>query len=211
MSTEVNLAAFEYIVSKIDDGFLFEKLGQDLCCLIVGIDFVPVGGVKDRGIDGLEHVQEQLGDGKTVYQFSIEADPRQKVLKTCKALTANKIETSRLYYVTNQIVKDKDTIEEEAYTAHKVTVIIRDLNWLRGNVAKSESTIRVYGNFVGNHAHIIQSAPQNLEVSDFVNDPRVFVFLRQQFDQMGDDGKLREMLVDSLILFALEGTDPDMN
>jgi hypothetical protein len=35
------------------------------------------------------------------------------------------------------------------------------------------------------------------------------VFLRQQLDSKDEDASLRELLVDSLILYGLEGTDPD--
>src|SRR5262249_38273267 len=50
---------------------------------------------------------------------------------------------------------------------------------------------------------------QELLVTDFVKDPRVFVFLRQQLDSHGADQKLDELLVDSLIVYVLEGTDPE--
>lgn len=209
MTTSVDLSTFDYVVSKITDGFLFERLGQDLTCQLVGINFTPVGGVGDRGIDGLEHTVEQQGDGMTIYQFSIEADPRGKVLKTAKKLKENGFNVQRLFYVTNRQVGDQDLLAEEVYLEHQISLVCRDIAWLRGNVARSEATIRIYGEFVRNYAHVHAQAPQNLEVADFVNDPRVFVFLRQQFDIRNQDEKLRELLVDSLILFALEGTDPD--
>jgi hypothetical protein len=209
MKTSVDLSTFDYVVSKINDGFLFERLAQDLTCQLVGIDFTPVGGVKDRGIDGLEHTLEQNGDGMTIYQFSIEADPRSKVLKTAKTLKKNGFSVQRLFYVTNRQVEGQDLLAEEVYKEHQISLIIRDIAWLRGNVSKNEATIRIYGEFVRNYAHIHAKVPQNLELTDYVNDPRVFVFLRQQFDVRNQDEQLRELLVDSLILFALEGTDPE--
>lgn len=49
----VDPQAFEYSMSLIDDGFVFERFAQDLLCQIIGVGFVPIGGVHDRGIDGL--------------------------------------------------------------------------------------------------------------------------------------------------------------
>jgi len=46
--------AFEFSLSKIEDGNIFEKFVQDLLCQILGTQFNPIGGKKDKGIDGLE-------------------------------------------------------------------------------------------------------------------------------------------------------------
>ena len=37
----------------------------------------------------------------------------------------------------------------------------------------------------------------------------MYVFLSQQFDVKSDDFKLDDLLADTLIIYALEGTDPD--
>jgi len=207
--SQVDLQAFEYIVGKVTDGFLFEKFAQDLLCQIIGIGFVPLGGVKDRGIDGLDHTWSQKSDPKTIYQISIQATPRAKILATAKTLSQNQIPVQRLFYVTNREVPDQDKLIEEIYTKHKIQLTCKDIAWLRGNVAQSESTIRIYSDFVANNAHQYSAAPPNLIVQDFVKDPRIFVFLRQQFELRDEGENLRDLLVDSLLLYGLEGTDPD--
>ena len=205
----VDLQAFDYVVSKVTDGFLFEKFAQDLLCQIVGIDFAPLGGVKDRGLDGIDHTWQQGSDDKTIYQISIEADPRAKVLRTVKKLKENGFKFTRLCYVTNREVREPDKLMEEVWTKEQVVLQLRDIAWLRGNVAKSEGTLKVYADFVRNHAHSLPQQSSNLLVTDFASDPRVFVFLRQQLDSKTEGTSLRDLLVDSLILFGLEGTDPD--
>lgn len=205
----VNPEAFEFLLSQIKDGFVFERFAQDLLCEIIGIDFVPLGGVHDRGIDGLDHTFTQKSEPSTVYQISIQDDVRSKLKKTFKALAKNKIVCNRLIYVTSGLVDDKDIIIEELYKEYKTSVIIRDSQWLRGNINHSEGTLRIYTDFVERYTHQFNRPGEELIVSDFVRDPRIFVFLRQQLDSFGADEKLNELLVDSLILYALEGTDPD--
>jgi hypothetical protein len=206
---KVNTEAFDFLLSQIKDGFIFEKLTQNLLCEIIGKDFLPVGGVKDRGIDGLDHTSEQSDDPATIYQMSIQSDARAKIRNTLRALKSNSINCNRLFYVTTQHVRDQDKLMEEMYKEFSVNVAIRDGAWLRGNINYSEGTLRIYADFVENNTHVFNRPGSQVQVKDFSGDPRVFVFLRQQLDLKGADEKLDELLVDSLILFALEGTDPD--
>ncbi len=208
-SENIDLQAFDYIIGKVTDGVLFEKFAQALLCQIIGVDFVPLGGVKDRGLDGLDHTWQQKNDPRTVYQISIEADPRSKILRTLKKLKENTIPVQRLSYVTNREIRDQDKLMEEVYQKETVILQCRDIAWLRGNVPRSEATLRVYADFVRNNAHQRPLSGPSLIVTDFAADPRVFVFLRQQLDSKSDDSNLRDLLVDSLILYGLEGTDPD--
>jgi len=207
--TSVNPTAFEYVISKVKDGSLFEKFAQDLLCQIQGIEFTPLGGVHDRAIDGLEHCVYPKADKSTIYQISIEQDPRQKLLKTLKALESNKIECGRLFYVTNKNVEQQDVLEDELYKLHKVTVRCRDAAWLRGNINKNEGTIRTYLTFLESHCHEFEEPGKTQIITDFTRDPRIFVFLRQQWEEYGNRIRLDELLTDSLILYSLEGTDPD--
>lgn len=170
---------------------------------------MPMGGVHDRAIDGLDHTFTQKDDPATIYQISIQADAKSKLKGTLKALAKNGIACNRLLYVTNQVVEDKDLVIESLYKEFKTNVVIRDAQWLRGNINHSEGTVRIYGAFIEAHTHQFNRPGQELLVNDFVKDPRVFVFLRQQLDSHGADHKLDELLVDSLILYSLEGTNPD--
>jgi len=205
----INPDAFEYVLSKITDGFLFERFAQDLLCQILGTEFIPLGGVKDRGIDGLDHCSELKNDSKTVYQMSIEQNPKAKLEKTLKALRDNEIKCERLFYVTNRPVTEQDLLEEELYATYGVVVRCRDAAWLRGNVNKNEGTIRTYLTFIESYYHEFTEPGKSIVVTDFAGDPRIFVFLRQQWEEYGHEVRLDDLLTDSLIIFSLEGTDPD--
>jgi hypothetical protein len=43
---------FDYVIEKIDDGFIFEAFGYEFLAAVLGYDFIPTGGTKDRGVDG---------------------------------------------------------------------------------------------------------------------------------------------------------------
>lgn len=205
----VSLKAFEYVIAKINDGFLFEKFAQDLLCQILGVEFIPLGGVHDRAMDGLEHSSKLKDEERTIYQISIEQNPKQKLIRTLTALKDNNIECSRLFYVTNKTVEQQDILEEELYKLFKVVVRCRDAAWLRGNINKNEGTTRTYLTFLESHHHEFGESGKTQIVADFTSDPRIFVFLRQQWEEYGSRIRLDDLLTDSLILYSLEGTDPD--
>ena len=205
----VNPEAFEFALSKITDGFVFERFAQDLLCQIIGVEFVPVGRVHDRAIDGLEHCSGLKLDGKTIYQISIEASPKTKIERTLTSLKDNKIACERFFYVTNRIVDSQDLLEEECYAKYGVVTRCRDAAWLRGNVNKTEGAVRTYLTFIDSHVHEFTKPGTDVIVTDFARDPRIFVFLRQQLHHYGHHARLDELLTDSLALLALEGTDPE--
>jgi hypothetical protein len=67
----VDPTSFEFAVSKIDDGFIFERFIQEYLSQVLGYDFVPAGGIKDRGIDELDHIFYAQKYERNIYQMSI--------------------------------------------------------------------------------------------------------------------------------------------
>jgi hypothetical protein len=202
--------AFEIVLGKITDGAMFERFAQDLLCHIKGLDFTPLGGQHDRGLDGLEHCLEARGVARTIYQISIEADPQAKLRKTLAVLAKNGIDCARLFYVTNRRVGKQDELEDSLYADFGVATKCHDVGWLRGNVNANEGTLRVYLTFVEAHYHQFRDPGSTPILADFDTDPRLFVFLRQQWEGSGGSARLDHILTDTLILLALEGTDPDL-
>jgi hypothetical protein len=201
--------AFEYALGQVRDGRLFERFAQDLLSQLNGESFTPVGGVHDGGIDGLEHCLIPGGSGRTIYQMSVEADAETKIAKTLKRLNEEKIDCARFFYVTNRRVPDQDGLEERIFNRFGVTVKCRDVLWLAGRVNTSEGTLRTYLSFIETHFHQFAQPGASPILGDFETDPRLFVFLRQQWESSAANSRLDQVLTDSLILFALEGTDPD--
>ena len=67
----------EIALDKVE-GFAFERFAQDFLSVLEGRSFVPVGGVKDGGADGLY----DCGDERKFYQFTRQENHRDKIRKT---------------------------------------------------------------------------------------------------------------------------------
>ncbi len=206
---ELDIEAFKYAVSKIDDGFIFEEFGQNFLSAVLGYNFNPVGGTKDKGIDGLQHVFHREGNDRYIYQFSTEINHIDKIEKTIDKLRENSKSFNRFFYVTNRDIKNIDLIIDQLYEKHKKQFNIFDLKWFSSNCLHSEKTINAYNIFVQSYFHEFNKPGKSNIVSNLDNDSRLYVFLRQQFDSKRGDLKLDEILTDTLIYFSLESTDPD--
>jgi len=211
--TAINPKSFEFAMKQITDGNVFECFIQDLLCQIEGVDFHPTGGLKDKGKDGFNNKGLFHSDQKKkeMYQISIDKGYAHKIERTIKTLIENKIDFNCLTYVTNQRIKNPDEIMKSIHATYNKIIIIRDLVWLRGHINKSEATIRLYGTFIDSYLHNFVTETTIPQYNDFVSDPRIFVFLRQQWESHGHEETLDQLITDSLILFSLEGTDPDQN
>jgi hypothetical protein len=71
MSKNIHPDLSEIALDKVE-GFAFERFAQDFLSALEGRNFVPCGGVKDGGADGLY----ECGNGRIFYQFTRE-DKRQ--------------------------------------------------------------------------------------------------------------------------------------
>ena len=201
--------ACEFALSKIDDGFIFEQFANQFLSSVLGYKFIPVGGLKDRGIDGLEHLFHRDGYERYIYQLSIEKNCEGKLKKTLDTLKKNKIKFTSLYYVTNQIFPNKDLAIDSLFEEYKKPLIIYDLKWFSSHINDSQATLNVYHTFVTSYLHEFSQPGKSYVIGDLVSDPRLFVFLRQQWDANHKKLKLDEILADTLILYSLEGTDPE--
>lgn len=209
MTKGVDLNIFRAALSKIDDGNVFENFAKQFLSNILGYDFIPVGGVKDRGIDGLESILKRKDQERSIYQISIQKTYEDKIRESIRKLVRNNIALDRFYYVTNQDVKNKDLIQDEMYEEFQLPTTIYDINWFAVNVNSKISTVNTYKTFIDTYLHEFEKPGKSYVVSDLVGDPRLFVFLRQQWDSQKDVNNIDEILCDTLILYALENTDPD--
>lgn len=201
--------AFEFALQKIDDGFVFEKFVHGYLGSVLGHLFMPVGGIHDHGIDGLEHIFHRDNLTRYVYQASIEKDPPSKLRKTLAVLAKNNIEYDALYFTTNQVFANKDKAIDELFEKWKKPIHIYDLKWLSSHVNDNQNTLNHFQVFVESYLHDFSQPGHTFVVADLVEDPRLFVFLRQQWETYRKDLDLAAILTDTLVLYALEGTDPN--
>ncbi|MBI5675050.1 MAG: hypothetical protein HZC48_04340 [Nitrospirae bacterium] len=164
--TGIDVKAFEYVMGKIDDGNLFERFASEYLSQILSYNFNPVGGLKDRGIDGLEHRFTRNGFNRYIYQTSIEKNCFNKLEQTIEKLLNNKIEFDRIIFVTNQVFPNKDNAIDVLYEKYQKGVQIYDLPWLSSKINHSEGTIRVFHVFVDSHMHQFSKPGKSYEISN---------------------------------------------
>lgn len=205
----INQDAFEYAISKIDDGFIFEFFAQSFLSGLIGYDFIPVGGTKDKGIDGIQHLFGVGSDAKTIVQISTESNTQNKIDNTIKKLNENKVSFERLRFVTNRNVNNIDSIVENIYKTYGKQLIIHDIKWFKTNCNSNQSVINSFNSFSTKYLYEYKIPGKHKVISNLDEDPRLYVFLRQQFDSDRPDHDIDSLLVDSLIMYSLEDTDPD--
>jgi hypothetical protein len=199
------------ILNLIDDGFLFERLGQEFLSARLGYKFLASGGKKDRGIDGLEYVSGLEANQKDIYQISIDKKYEAKIENTINKLVKNNIAFTRLTYLTNIVIKNKDEIIDQCIDNFKIVLRIYDGKWIADNANNSAATKSVISNFIKNHLRKYQKPGEGLIVSDYVSDPKLYVYLMHQVSRSDEIHNLNIKLIDTLITYSLRETDPDKN
>ena len=183
---------------------------------IAGIEFVPLGGVHDGGADAFQDrgVFEGKGQRPTVfYQASIERNFRTKIRSTVQRLRQVGRNPTSLLYVTPQIVKLIDMVEEKLSNELKTSIRIRDGKWIVGHINHSRQTIAAFRSYLLPHLSFIREIGGNTLVTPSPNIPvrTMCVFLGQEIDRRRNHSDLVIAVTDSLILWALEQTDPAKN
>ena len=206
---QVDKDAFEHAISKIDDGNIFEIFSKEFLAAALGYGFIPVGGTKDKGVDAFQHIFHRAGNEKIIFQISTELGHEAKIYSTIDKLTNNGIGYTKLFYVTNRKINNAETLIDEVFEKKSVHLTLYDIRWFTANCNLSEKTIKAYQIFVDTYLHEYSKPGKYYTIANLDADSRLFVFLGQQFDSNRADLKLDNLLADTLILFALEGTDPD--
>ncbi|MFN8277490.1 MAG: hypothetical protein U0T84_08410 [Chitinophagales bacterium] len=200
---------FKYALNQINDGFVFENFALRFLPLILGYEFMPVGGVKDKGIDGLNYIYSRAGFEKNIFQLSTETNTEGKIENSLQKLIDNEIPFDSFVYVTNRAVNNKDTIIDKFVDKFKKPIRIFDQGWFVTHANHSDATINCYYTFIDSYLHEFNKPGKSYVVSNLASKSELFVFLRQQLEHHRDDLKIDDLLADTLILFGLEGTDPD--
>ncbi len=206
----MDITAFETALKKLDNGWIFEDFSHDFLSARLGYEFIPVGGTGDKGIDGFEHLFHRKSNEKELFQISTEnADPQKKIENTIDKLINNGKTISRLTYVSNRKINNKDTIQDDILDNKNINVRIWDNDWFKTNVNHSNATERVYNSFLKSNYQEYSKPGKSYVVSNLDDDSRLFVFLRQQIEDNTNTQNLNNNVIDSLILYHLEPTDPE--
>jgi hypothetical protein len=190
----------------------FEKFIHEFYPGLVGEAFVPLGGVRDGGADAFQTSDVWMSPGaKWFYQASTEEDVAGKIATTVRRLREFGRTPELLTYITNRVVKHADIEEERLARQLNVAVRIRDSRFIANNINQSPQTVSAYRNHLEHLTSYLAKpgASDLLRPSAVVTSPAIYVFLRQEVERRTDDISLLDAVIDSLALWALEGTDPD--
>ena len=145
-------------------------------------------------------------------QISTQADHLSKIRKTVVRLREYGREPKIIYYVTSQTIKALDKDQHDLTQELGVSILIRDSMWIRTNINSSGRTISAFRTYLYPDLLFLQAPGGTSIIQDSPNikDARtVCVFLRQEVDRRSGRGDLVETVVDSLLLWALEDTNPE--
>ncbi|MEN8616673.1 hypothetical protein [Shewanella baltica] len=196
------------------EGFPFEEFANDFIAAIEGSNFIPIGGTSDGGADGV-HEQGLYCSNRidVFYQMSTEENHRSKVKRTIERLLEFGRSPKTLIYITSQTIGTYDREEGFLTDKHGVFVRIRDGKWILANLNYSEATKKAYYTHLERYTDFLKDLDKGIKIrqSENVTHPSVYVFLQQQVENREKDKHLTKTVADSLILWALNDTDPDKN
>jgi hypothetical protein len=205
----LNKDAITKMVSQIEDGTIFESFAQEFLAALLGHEFQPAGHIHDKGIDGYFI---QTAQTATIYQIaksSTKSNHWHKISTTIDKLVNNGIVYKRLIYVCSNDISDKKTLlEDKAFKEKNTHLTVYDSNWFGVNGNNSPAVFGVIERFIDQYVHELKKPGSSFVVSDLQSDPRIYVFLSQQ-KHAEAISNMDQLLADSLILLALEDTDPD--
>lgn len=195
------------------DGSSFELFVNQFYPAIAGATFVPLGGFKDGGADAYETpVHEDQTRAERFYQASIESDCKAKIRRTVTRLRDFGRNPKSLVHFTPHTVRYPDRMEADLSDELGLQVVIRDGNYIRNHVNDDAQTIAAFDNRLRWHTDFLKGIGKSTIVpsSSHVKSPAVFVFLAQELSRRDGDYHLVNAMTDTLVLWALEGTDPDL-
>lgn len=191
----------------------FEHFALQYFPALLGVEFAPLGGIHDGGADafGGDRIYERAGRATLFFQASVQADVRAKLRSTCARLTEFGREVTSVTLLTSRVVPTIDVVEDTLSEELGVTVRIRDGAYVRSHANDTAATIAAYEKYLLPETEFLRGigTASVLGPSQLVTDPTVFVFLRQEVDKLDGNLSLVDSITDALVLWALEGTDPD--
>jgi hypothetical protein len=193
-------------------GTAFEAFSNELMTNVLGISFVPLGGNKDGGADGFIDAGCFESDNSNRFmQASIEEVPERKIRQTVLRLREVGRRPESLIYVTSQVVPRLDQLQISLGDELEINLTIRDQKWIALQANYSSQTKDAVQRHLSPLVEYLKKpgAATLIESSKYISSPSIYVFLRQEVERRSGESSLYEAVVDSLILWALEGTDPD--
>ena len=195
-------------------GHDFELFAQSFLSAMDGDKFIPLGGMHDGGADGFG-AQELLecGRASVFYQVTVQKDHRAKIRSTVGRLREVGRDPKQLVFVTSDAIPQADIEEDNLSDELKVRIRIRDQKYIQHHINLSPATQAAFKQHLASYTDFLRNvgSAHMIGRSSYVTDPSVYVFLQQEVNNRLGNNDLLKTLTDSLILWALNETDPDNN
>lgn len=195
------------------DGHAFENFFKHYFCSYFGPCFAPQGGVHDGGADAVLD-DDGVVEGRRTYSFyqaTRQEHHRDKIRSTVERLRKVGRDVSHLTYVTSRVVPKKDLEEQTLGEELDIYLVIRDRDWLTHHVNHNDGTQAAFEAYLRPFVTYIDNpgAAELLPPTTNLSIRALAVFLRQEVEKRTSKSNLIESVTDTLIIWALEGTDPD--
>ena len=191
------------------DGTTFENFFHAFYSALTGIQFIPLGGTHDGGADAFHGDRIFKGRSRVFYQATTEEGHAGKIKRTVNRLREYGRDPSTLHFVTSRVVTSIDKEEEALSEDLDLNVKIRDRKWITSNINDSPQTVAAFQSFLEPTLSFLRELGGATTIQQNVPARTLCVFLGQEIDRRRGDTEVLEAVTDSLILWSLEGTDPD--
>lgn len=213
MSSKDNQVHPDLVEVALDrvEGFAFERFANDFMASLEGRAFTPLGGYKDGGADAVEMRELHSTDADGVfYQFTVQANHRDKIRKTVKRLREFGRTPKALRYLTSRLIPHIDKEEDLLSDELDVRIRIQDGKYISSHINVTNGTVGAYQHHLAQYTSFLEKVGRSTQTSTIhINDPTVFVFLQHEVANRLGNRKLVHSITDTLVLWALRDTDPD--
>jgi hypothetical protein len=210
MST-VNHQLVEIALERAD-GASFEKFAQAFFAELSGLEFVPLGGHHDGGAEAFTEpgVFETNKPGQ-FWQASVQKTIRPKIRGTVERLLEYGRKPTQLTYCTSIVVPNVDGEEDLLSDELDLRIKIRDRKYIVSHINHSPQTVEAFNSYLAPHLAFLKQIGGATTLGHSPNLPirSLCVFLGQEVERRRGNTQLLEGVTDALILWSLEGTDPD--
>ncbi|HML71119.1 MAG TPA: hypothetical protein PKA78_07100 [Macellibacteroides fermentans] len=106
-----------HIINIALDNYTDFRKFEELATTILNDDgynnIIAVGGIGDDGVDAEQNKYFNDGTEKTIFQYSLDKSPKQKIINTIEKLQSSKIKFNNIVYVTTVLINNIGDIKAD--------------------------------------------------------------------------------------------------
>lgn len=188
----------------------FERFAVTFHSALVGTEFVPLGGHHDGGADGFDDpIFESKAKAENFLQASKAADIGSKIRQTIIRLREFKRDPKLVTFYFSQPCATVDTLEDDIFEETGVRIRLRPKQYIVAHINHSQATQAAFNSYLQDATAFLTRLGSSGEDRPYPFAARTLcAFLGQEMERRRGNNTLLLSVVDTLILWALEGTDP---